>query len=124
MNIEKENDCAAELCDVVQVHDDVVNALCEKMPNVETLDNIADLFKNFADLTRVKILYLLHEAELCVCDIAALLDMSQSAISHQLRVLKTARLVKNRRDGKTVFYSLSDDHIMTILTQGLEHVTE
>lgn len=114
----------AELCDDVLVHEDAVSAVNGHIPDEETLGGIADLFKNFSDLTRVKILYVLFEAELCVCDIAQLLQMSQSAISHQLRVLKASRLVKNRRDGKTVFYSLADDHIITILGKGLEHVTE
>ena len=111
-------------CENVFIHKDIVQAVTKQTPKEETLNDIADLFKNFSDLTRVKILYALCSAELCVCDIAELLQMSQSAISHQLRVLKASRLVKNRRDGKTVFYSLADDHIITILNQGLEHVTE
>ena len=94
------------------------------VPASAVLGDIAELYKNFADTTRLKILYLLLDAELCVCDIAQLLDMSQSAISHQLRVLKNSRLVKNRREGKTVFYSLADAHIYTILQQGMEHVNE
>ena len=95
-----------------------------EMPDDEVLYELADLFRVFGDSTRIKILYLLFESEMCVCDIAALLGMTQSAISHQLRALKNARLVKSRRDGKTVFYSLADEHVKTILDQGIEHVTE
>ena len=94
------------------------------MPDDEVLYELADLFRVFGDSTRIRILYVLFEAEMCVCDIAALLGMTQSAISHQLRALKNARLVKARREGKTVFYSLADDHVKTIIDQGLEHVAE
>ena len=90
----------------------------------QLLQDLADLFKVFGDPTRIRILYALSGQELCVCDIADVLDMTQSAISHQLRVLKQSRLVKFRRDGKTVFYSLSDDHVYTILRQGMDHVLE
>lgn len=93
-------------------------------PSEEMLYDVAELFKVFGDATRVKILFLLLKEEQCVCDIAQQLNMQQSAISHQLRVLKQARLVKYRRDGKTVFYSLSDGHVETMLHQGIEHVTE
>ena len=86
--------------------------------------SLADLFRLFADSTRIKILYVLFESEMCVCDIAQLLGMTQSAISHQLRSLKQAKLVKSRRDGKTVFYSLADGHVSTILNQGMDHVQE
>ena len=96
----------------------------EDLPDEELLYDLADLFKVFSDTTRIKILYALFEAEMCVCDIAALLGMTQSAISHQLKALKNARLVKSRRDGKTVFYSLADDHVKTIIDQGLEHILE
>lgn len=85
---------------------------------------LADLFKVFGDGTRVRILFVLLTAEVCVCDLAKLLGMTQSAVSHQLRVLKQARLIKARRDGKTVFYSLADDHVATLLRQGMEHVCE
>lgn len=115
---------SGERCDYMFVHDEIVTAVQQRMPGEETLYDLADLFKIFADSTRIKILYVLLESEMCVCDIAQLLKMSQSAISHQLRVLKNSRLVKNRREGKTVFYSLSDDHIKTILDQGLEHIAE
>ena len=90
----------------------------------ETLYDLADLFKVFGDSTRIKILYVLFESEMCVCDIAQLLNLSTSAISHQLRVLKHSQLVKFRREGKTVFYSLADSHVSSILAQGMEHVCE
>lgn len=112
------------LCDDLCVHESTVNELSAKMPDEEILYDIAELFKVFGDSTRVRILYALSESELCVCDIAELLNMTQSAISHQLRVLKQSRLVKYRRSGKTVFYSLCDDHIQTILNMGMEHVHE
>ena len=85
---------------------------------------LTELFRIFGDSTRIRILYVLFEAEMCVCDIAALLGMTQSAISHQLKALKNARLVKSRREGKTVFYALADDHVKTIIDQGLEHILE
>ena len=94
------------------------------MPVEEEIYDVAELFKVLGDQTRVKILFTLIKDEMCVCDIAELLEMSQSAISHQLRVLKQMDLVKNRREGKTVFYSLADGHIKTILSQGIEHINE
>ena len=111
-------------CEEMQVHTDVVEQVRMQLPQDEVLYDLAELFKIFGDSTRVKILYALLEGELCVCDIAKLMEVTQSAVSHQLRVLKASCLVKNRREGKTVFYSLADDHIKTILDQGLEHVTE
>ncbi len=96
----------------------------EKMPPQEELQDLAEFFKVFGDETRLKILHVLLGSEMCVYDIAAVLGMSQSAISHQLRVLKQMDLVKNRREGKAVFYSLADDHIVTILSQGLDHIEE
>ena len=113
-----------ERCEFIHVHEDIVKKVTEAMPGEETLYDLADLFRIFADSTRIKILYVLYESEMCVCDIAQLLGMTQSAISHQLRALKQAKLVKNRRDGKTVFYSLADDHVRTIINQGMDHVTE
>lgn len=101
-----------------------IGAIRENMPEEETLYDLAELFKVFGDSTRIKILYALFGSELCVLDIAQLLNMTQSAISHQLRVLKQNHLVKYRRDGKTMFYSLADDHVRTILGQGMEHVEE
>lgn len=108
----------------IYVHDDVVNAVNDQMPDEEILYDLAELFKVFGDSTRIKILYVLFEYELCVYDIAQLLNMNQSAISHQLRVLKQSQLVKYRRDGKTILYSLADSHIKTILGQGMEHICE
>ena len=105
-------------------HEDVVEQVRRTMPGEDTLYDLTELFRIFADSTRVRILYVLEESEMCVCDLAALLGMTQSAISHQLRALKNARLVKARRDGKTVFYSLADQHVKTILDQGLEHISE
>lgn len=113
-----------ESCEFIHVHEDIVRKVTEKMPNDETLYDLADLFRIFADSTRIKILYVLFESEMCVCDIAQLLGMTQSAISHQLRALKQAKLVKFRREGKTVFYSLADDHVVTILAKGMEHIKE
>ena len=113
-----------ECCDTYQVHEELVKAVNEKMPEEDELYDLAELFKVFGDSTRIRILYVLFEAELCVCDIAQLLGMTQSAISHQLRSLKQAKLVKSRRDGKTVFYSLADGHVSTILNQGMDHVQE
>ena len=113
-----------ERCGFLCVHEDTVAHVLSDMPDDETLYDLAELFKIFGDSTRVKILYALFEAELCVCDIAQLLGLTQSAVSHQLRVLKGARLVKPRRDGKTVFYSLADEHVRKIIAQGMEHILE
>lgn len=113
-----------ECCDFYQVHDDVVKAVKEKMPDEDELYELAEIFKVFGDSTRIKILYVLFEQEMCVCDIAQLLNMTQSAISHQLKILKQSRLVKNRREGKAVFYSLADGHVRSIINQGLEHIEE
>lgn len=99
-------------------------AIDQQLPPDEIIEDLADLYKVFSDMTRIRILYALSCSELCVYDIATVLGMSQSAISHQLRVLKQAKLVKYRREGKTIFYSLADGHIHTILNQGLEHVQE
>ncbi len=101
-----------------------VGEIKEKMPEESKLYELADLFKVFGDSTRIKILYVLFENEMCVYDIANLLNMTQSAISHQLRVLKQNRLVKYRKEGKTVLYTLADEHVFTILRQGIEHVEE
>ncbi|MDD3899593.1 MAG: metalloregulator ArsR/SmtB family transcription factor [Syntrophomonadaceae bacterium] len=111
-------------CSSNVVHEEIVARVKEEMPREESLYDLAELFKVFGDTTRVKILYALFAAEMCVCDIAALLNMSQSAISHQLRVLKQARLVKFRRQGKVVYYSLDDDHVKQIFDQGLTHINE
>lgn len=113
-----------ECCDFIHAHEDLIERVREKMPGEDTLYDLTELFRIFGDSTRVRILYVLLESEMCVCDIAALLGMTQSAISHQLRALKNARLVKSRRDGRTVFYALADDHVKTIIDEGLEHVSE
>ena len=115
---------AIERCNCDVIHEDVVNHVKELMPKEETLYDLAELFKVFGDSTRIKILWALDAAEMCVCDIAVLLNMTQSAISHQLRVLKQAKLVKNRRDGKVVYYSLDDEHVRQIFDQGLTHINE
>lgn len=108
----------------IYVDDTILKAIDDKMPPEEELQDLADFYKVFGDATRLKILYVLLSAEMCVYDIAMVLGMSQSAISHQLRVLKQMDLVKNRREGKTIFYALADDHIVTILSQGLDHIEE
>ena len=113
-----------ERCDFSHVHQEIVDKVERTMPEDEILYDLADLFRIFADSTRIKILYVLFESEMCVCDIAKLLGMTQSAISHQLRALKQSKLVKYRREGKTVFYSLADGHVRTILGQGMEHIAE
>ena len=113
-----------ECCEFMHAHDEIVERVQKEMPGEDTLYDLTELFRIFGDSTRIRILYVLFEAEMCVCDIAALLGMNQSAISHQLKALKNARLVKSRRDGKTVFYSLADDHVKTIIDQGLEHILE
>ena len=106
------------------VHPDVVERVLEKQPQDEYLYDLAELFKVFGDTTRIKILYALFESELCVGDIASILSLSQSAVSHQLRILKDSKLVKFRRDGKIIFYSLDDEHVRNILAMGMEHVEE
>lgn len=113
-----------ECCDFMHVHEDVVEKVKQAMPDEGQLLDLAEFFKIFGDSTRIKILYVLSQSEMCVCDIATLLQMGQSAISHQLRVLKQMRLVAFRREGKTVFYSLADRHIEMILAQGMEHIGE
>jgi DNA-binding transcriptional ArsR family regulator len=113
-----------ESLDCNVIHEDVVVAVRSQMPDEELLLDMADLFKVFGDSTRVKIICALLRAEMCVCDIAALLGMSKSAISHQLRTLRQTRLVKYRREGKVVYYSLEDEHVGTIFDQGLAHASE
>ena len=118
------NTVPIDRCDCDVIHQDVVNRVREKMPEVETLYDLAELFKVFGDSTRIRILWALEESEMCVCDIANLLNMTQSAISHQLRVLRQAALVKSRRDGKVVYYSLDDEHVEQIIDQGMTHICE
>ena len=111
-------------CQEEELHPEAIHRVREKLPQDEVLYDLAELFKIFGDSTRVKILYALLEGELCVCDIAKLMEVTQSAVSHQLRVLKGSKLVKFRREGKTVYYSLADEHVIRILSQGMEHITE
>lgn len=111
-------------CDCAVIHEDIIGAVRLKMPEEGELFDLAELFKVFGDSTRIRILWALTEAEMCVCDIAALLGMTSSAISHQLRVLKQARLVRHRKEGKIVYYSLDDEHIRHIFDQGLTHINE
>lgn len=113
-----------ECCESCLVHEELVNVINEKMPEEDKLYDLAELFKVFGDSTRIKILFVLFEAEVCVCDLAETLHMTQSAISHQLKILKQSKLVNNRREGKSVFYSLADGHVRTIIAQGMEHIEE
>ena len=105
-------------------HEHTLSLKKEELPDEDTLNDLAELFKVFGDSTRIKILYVLLQGEMCVADISALLDMSLSAISHQLRVLKHSRLMKYRRDGRTVYYALADDHVRTMMDQGFDHINE
>ena len=111
-------------CDYMCAHPDTIERITALMPEEDSLIDLAELFKIFGDSTRIKILSALSAGELCVCDLSTVVGMTSSAVSHQLKILKNARLVKFRRDGKTVFYSLADDHVTTILRQGLEHISE
>lgn len=111
-------------CGATVIHQDTVDKVRGIMLPDEKMSVLAEFFKVFGDATRIKILYALSHEEMCVCDISMLLDMSQSAISHQLKVLRHGRLVKQRKDGKVVYYSLNDDHISKVLGQGLEHILE
>lgn len=120
----KNKEAELERCDCNVIHEDIVSKVKKMMPQEENLYDLAELFKVFGDSTRIKILSALFEAEMCVCDIAFLLNMTQSAISHQLRLLKQAKLVKYRKEGKVVFYSLDDHHVKKIIDQGLAHINE
>lgn len=113
-----------ECCEVNELHPELLKIVNEKMPPEEDLYDLAELYKIFGDSTRVRILFVLSEAEVCVCDLAQALNMTQSAISHQLKILKQSKLVKNRRNGKSIFYSLADEHVRMILELGLEHIEE
>ena len=115
---------AADCCEDNCIHENLLKIVNEKMPAETELYDLSELFKVFGDSTRIRILFVLFEAEVCVCDLANALNMTQSAISHQLRILKVNKLVKSRREGKSVFYSLSDDHVRTIIATGLEHIEE
>ena len=105
-------------------HEAAVRELTARLPSENRLDMLEELFKIFGDSTRIKILYVLHEGELCVCDIAAVLSMTQSAVAHQLRILRHNRLIKSRRSGKNIYYSLADEHVHTIISMGIEHIDE
>ncbi|MGN1422421.1 MAG: ArsR/SmtB family transcription factor [Oscillospiraceae bacterium] len=111
-------------CDFMCAHPDTIERITALMPEEDSLIDLAELFKIFGDSTRIKIMSALSAGELCVCDLSTVVGMTSSAVSHQLKILKNARLVKFRREGKTVFYSLADDHVTTILRQGLEHISE
>ncbi len=112
------------ICDEICVHTHEVQQITAAMPDIDTLYDLSELFRVFGDSTRIRILCALFEDEMCVCDIAEALNMTVSAISHQLRILKSARLVKFRKDGKVCYYSLSDDHVKTIIGQGVDHIKE
>ena len=111
-----------DCCQETQTHPSRIETVKKLLPADEVLYDLAELFKIFGDSTRIKLLYALYESELCVCDLADVLGLTQSAVSHQLRLLKSSKLVKFRREGKTVFYSLADDHVVRILSQGMEHL--
>ena len=117
-------DNTVETCEYIHAHEETVKSVRKLMPSDEDLYDLAELYKIFGDSTRIKILYILLENEMCVCDISTLIGVSQSAVSHQLRQLKQANLIKPRRDGKTVFYSLADEHVRTIISNGMEHISE
>lgn len=123
MNIKKRGNMA-ETCSCTIIHEDRIKRAKKLMPKEEVLFDLAELFKSFADTTRIKILYSLFKEEMCVCDLSAFLGMSQSAISHQLRILKLARLVRAHKVGKVVYYSLEDNHIADIFNYGLTHINE
>ena len=112
------------ICEVSIIHEDTVKKVKDKIPKDDFIYDMAEFFKVFADSTRMKIIYALFENELCVCDIANIVQTTQSAISHQLRILKQSKLVKYRKEGKVVYYSLDDAHIMQIVKKGSEHIEE
>ena len=116
--------CEVECCETYHIHENLVRQIEHGMPSEVMMQALADFYKVFGDMTRIKILCVLFQSELCVCDLAEVTGMTQSAISHQLRVLKQMKLVKNRREGKTMYYSLADAHIQSILNQGMEHIAE
>ena len=118
-----END-RLECCEEVEVHEDLLAAVREKLPPDEQICDLAELFKVFGDATRMRILFVLLESEVCVRDLACVLNMAQSAVSHQLNILRRSRLIRSRREGRQVFYSLADGHVRTIVSMGLEHVEE
>lgn len=111
-------------CEETQIHEELLKIVNEKMPEETEIFDLAELFKVFGDSTRLRILFVLFEAEVCVCDLAQTLSMTQSAISHQLKILKQSHLVKSRREGKSIFYSLADDHVKIMIEAGKEHIGE
>lgn len=114
----------ADVCETKCIHADVVTRVARMMPAADLLNPLADLFKLFGDGTRIHILWALSESEMCVCDLCALLNMQQSAVSHQLKNLKQSRVIKSRREGKIVYYTLDDDHIRRLLDLGMAHLQE
>lgn len=124
MIAELKKNSICDICEVFNPDNQVVKMMKEKTLSDQVVYDLAELFKTMGDPTRIKILYALKERELCVCDLSELLNMSSSAISHQLRVLRNNKLVKYRKEGRSVYYSLDDDHIMCLFGQGLEHVLE
>ena len=120
MSFEKE----IENCESVEVHEEILEKVRKTLPDEESLYDLAELFKVFGDSTRIRILFVLFEAEVCVCDLAAALNMTSSAVSHQLKILKSNKLIKSRREGKSVIYSLADNHVRTIISQGMDHIEE
>ncbi|MCP4744642.1 MAG: helix-turn-helix transcriptional regulator [Desulfobacteraceae bacterium] len=119
---EKKTIKSNDICEIKCIHHDIVSVVQNKLPAPGTLDRLSDFFKLFGDSTRVSILWALSESEMCVCDLCALLRMKQPAVSHQLKNLKQSRIVKNRRDGKVIYYSLDDDHIRKLLESGIDHI--
>ena len=117
---DRELDC----CETSEVHEELLKIVRDTLPPEEELYDLAELFKVFGDSTRIRILFVLFEAEVCVCDLAAALNMTVSSVSHQLKILKQNKLIKSRREGRSVFYSLADDHVRTIVSQGMEHLEE
>ncbi len=124
MQLPNQNIDAGLACIAKGIHTEIVNDVKDRLPNEARLNDLADLFKLFGDGTRLRILWALSESEMCVCDLCALLQMKQPAVSHQLKNLKQARIVKNRRDGKVIYYSLDDDHMRKLLNLGMEHIQE
>ena len=122
--MQKDLDKEPVCCETVEVHEDLLRIVEQTMPEETELYDLAELFKVFGDSTRIRILFVLSSAEICVCDLARVLNMTQSAISHQLRILKQNKLVKSRREGKSIFYSLADGHVSTIIAQGRDHIEE
>ena len=113
-----------ECCDNYEIHEELLKIVNDTMPEETELYDLAELFKVFGDSTRIRILFVLFEAEVCVCDLANVLNMTQSAISHQLKILKQNKLVKSRREGKSIFYALADEHVRSIIAMGREHIEE